>query len=46
MSGSMDFIWKWCPAKGHSGGLLLGVKMETFEVEKVESANFFLGVSD
>jgi hypothetical protein len=43
MSGLMDFIWKWCPAKGHSEGLLLGVKMETFEIEKVESANFFLG---
>ena len=41
MSGPMDFIWKWCP--GHSGGLLLGVKKETFEVEKVESTNFFLG---
>jgi hypothetical protein len=43
MSGPMYFILKLCPAKGHPRGLLPGVKMETFEVEKVESAHFFLG---
>lgn len=43
MSGSIDFIWKCIPARGHSGGLLLGIKLESFEVEKVEMAEFFLG---
>ena len=43
MSGSVDFVWKWIPARGHSGGLLLGVKMESFEVEQVELAGYFLG---
>ena len=43
MSGTVDFVWKWIPAKGHSGGLLLGVKLESFEIEQVELAGYFLG---
>lgn len=43
MSGSVDFVWKWIPANGHSGGLLVGVKLESFEIEQVELAGHFLG---
>lgn len=43
MAGSVDFVWKWIPAKGHSGGLLVGVKVESLEIEQVELADFFLG---
>jgi hypothetical protein len=43
MSGIVDFTWKWILARGHSGGLMLGVKVDSFEVEQWELANFFLG---
>ena len=43
MSDTVDFAWKWTPARGHSGGLLLGIKVESFEVEQVEVASYFLG---
>jgi exonuclease III len=43
MSGTIDFAWKWSQAKGHSGGLLLGVKLESFEIEQVEVAGYFIG---
>jgi hypothetical protein len=43
MSNTMDFAWKWTLARGHSGGLLLGIKVESFEVEQVEVASYFLG---
>lgn len=44
MSGTSIFNWFWIPAKGHSGGLLLGVKDDSYEVEDVNKAEFFLGV--
>jgi exonuclease III len=44
MSGTSIFNWFWIPAKGHSGGLLLGVKDDSYEVEDVNKAKFFLGV--
>jgi hypothetical protein len=34
------FAWNWLPACGHSGGILLGVKEETFEVEDMDAVNF------
>jgi hypothetical protein len=43
LSGSMDFVWKWIPAKGHSRVLMLGIKVDSFEIEVVEMADFFLG---
>ena len=32
LSGGRQFWWSWIPAQGHSGGLLLGISEETFEV--------------
>jgi hypothetical protein len=43
MSSTVDFAWNWILARGHSGGLLLGIKVESFEVEHVEVASYFLG---
>jgi hypothetical protein len=34
--GSNCFLWKWVPAKGHYGGILLEVKVESLEVEGCE----------
>jgi hypothetical protein len=43
MSGAYDFVWHWTLAKGHSGGLLLGVKEECYEVEEVNLDVHFIG---
>jgi len=34
MAGNKDFVWSWIPAKGHSGGLLTGVKTDILEMEE------------
>jgi exonuclease III len=39
------FVWNWLPASGHSGGILLGVKEETFEVEDMDRGEFFVSMS-
>ena len=36
------FAWQWLPATGHSGGIVLGVKQDTFEVEDMDRGEFFL----
>jgi exonuclease III len=36
------FHWNWVPAVGHSGGLLLGVKDNIFEVGSIDSGQFFI----
>lgn len=44
MAGNKDFSWVWAAAKGHSGGLITGIKIDTFEMEEVFHGNYFLGV--
>jgi hypothetical protein len=39
------FAWNWLPASRHSGGILLGVKEETFEVEDIDCGEFFMSMS-
>ena len=39
------FAWQWLPATGHSGGILLGVKEDTFEVEDMDRGEFFLSMA-
>jgi hypothetical protein len=33
LAGGLQFTWVWLPARGHSGGIILGVKVDTLEVE-------------
>ena len=33
LAAGKAFLWKWIPAKGHSGGILVGVKTDLIEVE-------------
>lgn len=33
LAGSRDFTWKWLPALGRSGGILMGVDQSPFEIE-------------
>jgi exonuclease III len=37
-----QFAWNWLPANGHSGGLLLGFRDETFEVGEWRKGVFFI----
>uniref|UniRef100_A0ACD5WQM7 Uncharacterized protein n=1 Tax=Avena sativa TaxID=4498 RepID=A0ACD5WQM7_AVESA len=39
------FCWSWLPASGHSGGILLGVKEDTFEVDDMDRGDFFVSMS-
>jgi exonuclease III len=39
------FACHWRPATGHSGGILLGVKEETFEVEDMDHGDFFVSMA-
>ena len=39
------FVWHWLPAKGHSGGILLGVKDDTFEVDDMDRGEFFVSMA-
>ena len=39
------FSWHWLPATGHSGGILLGAKEDTFEVEDMDRGEFFVSIS-
>lgn len=44
LGGTDAFHWEWVPANGRSGGILLGVKTDTFEVLSFSRGEFFLGV--
>uniref|UniRef100_A0ACD6AD80 Uncharacterized protein n=1 Tax=Avena sativa TaxID=4498 RepID=A0ACD6AD80_AVESA len=39
-----SFVWHWLPANGLSGGILLGVKEDTFEVEDMDRGEFFVSM--
>ncbi|KAM0894533.1 hypothetical protein ACQ4PT_024480 [Festuca glaucescens] len=39
------FAWHWRSASGHSGGILLGVKEDTFEVEDMDHGEFFVSMA-
>jgi exonuclease III len=42
MAGNKDFSWRWSPARGHSGGMILGIRNDDLEIEQVELASYFL----
>lgn len=44
MAGPNDFKWFWGPARGHSRGLITGVKLDEFEIEQDFSDTFFLAL--
>jgi hypothetical protein len=39
------FAWHWVPASGHSGGILLGMKEDTFEVDDMDHGEFFVSMA-
>ena len=39
------FSWNWVPSRGHSGGILMGVKEDLLQVENWEQGEFFVGTT-
>lgn len=42
--GSALFTWKWLPATGRSGGILVGASDDTFDVIASDVGNFFVSM--
>ena len=40
LAGGLHFTWVWLPARGHSGGILLGARVDTLEVEAHDLREF------
>ena len=45
LEGGDKFLWSWLPARGHSGGCLLGIRDITLEVGSLDQGKFFLAAS-
>jgi hypothetical protein len=37
--GGLDFMWYYLPPHGRSGGILVGINMETLSIQKVETSD-------
>jgi hypothetical protein len=44
LAGGSSFRWVWKPAVGHSGGILVGIKEETYELEESELGEYFISM--
>ena len=42
LTPGVTFNWKWLPAKGHSGGILVCVKDDILQVEEWKEGEFFV----
>jgi hypothetical protein len=40
--GNKDYLWMWNPAKGKSGGILVGILLERFDVGSFTQGEFML----
>lgn len=41
LPGDGVFCWKWLPASGHSGGILLGARLDVFYFVSFDSGSYF-----
>jgi hypothetical protein len=44
IAGGNQFFWAWKSAKGHSGGILMGIKDDIYEVEDSKVGDFFVSM--
>jgi hypothetical protein len=44
LEGGHQFVWIWKESKGHSGGILMGVKEDILEVEGSEVGEFYVSM--
>jgi hypothetical protein len=42
LGGNHDFLWNWLADRGHSGGILLGVKQDCVRVGAFDEGEQFL----
>ena len=42
LCGGRNFQWSWNPPRGMSGGILVGVNKDMFNVENIEKGQYFL----
>ena len=42
LCGGRNFQWSWNPTRGMSGGILVGINKDTFEVINVEKGVYFI----
>ena len=40
LAGGLDYLWYCLPPRGRSGGILVGVNMETISIQRVEAGDF------
>jgi hypothetical protein len=40
LSGGLDYMWYCLPPRGRSGGILVGINMETTSIQRVETGDF------
>lgn len=45
IAGSRNFSWKWAPAKGRSGGILMGLNQDSLELEDFDIKDFCVVMS-
>jgi hypothetical protein len=44
ISSNRNFAWVWSPAKGRSGGLLVGLDADVFDIRQVDKGDFMIKV--
>jgi exonuclease III len=44
LAGNQSFSWCWSPSKGHSGGMMIGIRSDSLEVEDHIYEAYFMGV--
>jgi hypothetical protein len=44
IAGGLQFSWVWQSAKGHSGGIVMGVREEFLEIEDHEIGEYFISL--
>jgi hypothetical protein len=42
---NQDYLWLWNPSKGKSGGILVGIKIEFYDVGSFKQGDFLLQVN-
>lgn len=45
LAQGQNYTWGWVAAKGHSGGILLGVKQDILQTEDWDDGEFYMGVT-
>ena len=42
LAGGRNFLWEWIAPRGKSGGILVGINSDCFELQHVEKGTYFV----